>query len=290
MFKLGIITDEVSQDFEYALSFAKENGLSSIELRTAWDKNPFTFTDDDFEKIKNLKDKYSLELVCISSPVFKCSFFDKEEVKKHEDGLKRLVDKCQLLGCSKIRVFNFFKDAGLTDDMVKEEFLKVLPMCEEKGITLVLESEPSTNGFDCKSINECVEYINSPYVKAVYEPGNNIYSPTDEIPFPDGYNNVKDNFCHVHIKDAIKENGEVKGVKIGTGIVNYEGIVRALLETEYDGAVMFEPHYKKDSKISEEQLLHPGGSAFSEGGDVVSKECIESFNEIINKVKMTVKK
>ena len=56
MFQLGVITDEVSQDFEIALQFAERHGLDCVELRSAWEKGPFEFTEDDILKIKALKE------------------------------------------------------------------------------------------------------------------------------------------------------------------------------------------------------------------------------------------
>ena len=38
MFKLGIITDELSQDLDEALAFSKKMGLECFELRSAWDR------------------------------------------------------------------------------------------------------------------------------------------------------------------------------------------------------------------------------------------------------------
>ena len=65
MFKLGIITDEITQDLEKALQFASEQGLDCFELRSAWEKDPFEYTDDDFEEIKRLSDKYNIPFVSI---------------------------------------------------------------------------------------------------------------------------------------------------------------------------------------------------------------------------------
>ena len=40
MFKLGVINDEVSQDFATVVNFVKEFNLHSIEIRSVWDKLP----------------------------------------------------------------------------------------------------------------------------------------------------------------------------------------------------------------------------------------------------------
>ncbi len=284
MFKLGIITDEVSQDFEEALKFAKEYNLECVELRSAWEKNPFQYTDEDFNKIACLLKKHNMPLVCISSPFYKCSYNDERTKAEHIEGLKRLIAYKDLLGFSMIRCFDFIREDGVTLEDIKEAFKKPVELCEKAGITLVLESEPSANSYNCKATAETVKYINSPVLRALYEPGNNIYSDTDEVPYPDGYNAVKDVFCHVHIKDAIRENGETVGVAIGSGAVDYEGMMKEFISSGFDGAVVFEPHYKPGG-MSEELLRNPQGSAISAFGDIASRECIISLNEIINKVK-----
>lgn len=284
MFKLGIITDEVSQDFEEALKFSRENGLECVELRSAWEKNPFEYDENDFKKIDVLLKKYDMPLVCISSPLFKCSYNDYETRKMHIEGLKKLISQRDMLGFNKIRCFDFLKEDGVTAQMIKEAFYEPVELCQKAGITLVIESEPSANSSDCAKTAQMVKYINSATVRALYEPGNNIYSDTEEIPFPDGYNAVKDVFCHVHIKDAIKENGETKGVKIGDGVVDYVGMIREFINSGYSGAVVFEPHYKPGG-MSEELLRNPQGSAISAFGDIASKECIDALNIIINQVK-----
>ena len=91
MFKLGIITDEVSQDFEEALEFAKKHNLECVELRSAWEKNPFQYTDEDFKEIASLLKKHDMPLVCISSPFYKCSYNDDKTKAEHMAGLKRLI-------------------------------------------------------------------------------------------------------------------------------------------------------------------------------------------------------
>ena len=44
MFKIGVIGDEVSQDFSTVVNFVKEHELDSIEIRSVWDKLPHQLT------------------------------------------------------------------------------------------------------------------------------------------------------------------------------------------------------------------------------------------------------
>lgn len=40
MFRLAVITDEISQDLETVISFAHTWGLQGVELRSVWEKAP----------------------------------------------------------------------------------------------------------------------------------------------------------------------------------------------------------------------------------------------------------
>ncbi len=285
MFKIGIITDEVSQDFEEALKFVKENGMDCVELRSAWERNPFEFTDEDIDKIKDLLDKYNLPLVCISSPFFKCDFNDLKTRNEHIEGLKRVISYSDKLGFKMIRCFDFVKDDSITKEQIKEAYQEPIRLCEEAGITIALESEPSANSYDNARTAEFVKFLDTPTVRALYEPGNTFYTDSDEIPYPDGYMAVKDVFCHIHFKDAIRRNGKTTGTAIGSGDVDYIGVVRELMNSDYNGCVILEPHYKPNMEMPEELLFNPRGSAISLNGDIASKECIDALKGIIQKIK-----
>lgn len=284
MFKLGIITDEMSQNLDEALAFAKKMDLDCFELRSAWEKDPFEYNEDDFTEIKRLSDKYEIPLVSISSPFYKCSFFDNETRERHINGLKRLIDKADYLGVSQIRCFDFLRDSRVSMEMIVEAYKVPISLCENKGITLLIESEPSANSFNSRRTAELVKYINNPVVSALYEPGNNLYGCTEEIPYPDGYNFIKEVFSHIHIKDATIHDNKTVGVAIGTGDVRYKELFEELLNSNYGGAVVLEPHYKPGGIITEELLRNPKGSAFSEGGFAACEECVIAVRNILNEI------
>lgn len=289
MFSLGVITDEVSQDFEQALMFAKSHGLSCVELRSAWEKGPFEFTDEDILKIRDLSEKYQLPIVAISSPMFKCDYFDETQKRAHLEQFRRLVKRAELLGVKTIRCFDFFCDSRIGYQEIKEAYAEPIKLCQEAGITIVIESEPTTNSSDCQKLGNLIRAIDHPTVRALYDPGNNLYAPTDEIPYPDGFEHIKDIYAHVHIKDAVRLNGKTEGRAVGQGEVNYPGVFCRLLRTGYEGYVMLETHYKPNATISEELLKNPKGSAISFMGDIASAECLTGLKRIIAQAREEVK-
>ncbi|MQY59033.1 MAG: sugar phosphate isomerase/epimerase, partial [Clostridia bacterium] len=84
MWKVGVFTDEISQDFEYALAVAKELGAGYVELRSMWGKNLVDLSSSELEKAKELIKKSNLKVSIIASPFFKCHL-KKKEAKKSRD-------------------------------------------------------------------------------------------------------------------------------------------------------------------------------------------------------------
>ena len=114
-------------------------------------------------------------------------------------------------------------------------------------------------------------------MQALWDPGNDVYAPTGEIPYPDGYTVLKPYINHVHIKDAKRDAaGEPVGVCFGEGQVDFAGQLQALAADGYKGFCVLEPHFRA-TPLSEEELKHPGGAAFSDGG---MEACTASFETI----------
>src|SRR5271170_290978 len=71
-FKIAVISDEISQDFDHACSvIANDFGLQWVELRGLWGKNILTLDAADIAKANAILDKYKLRVTDIASPLFK---------------------------------------------------------------------------------------------------------------------------------------------------------------------------------------------------------------------------
>lgn len=282
--RIGVITDEVTQDFKEALEFAREYKLDCVELRSAWERGPFDYTDADIEKIAALSDEFGIPVTAISTPVFKCEY-SEENVKLHVANLSRLIGYAKRLGATKLRCFDFLRSSAVTRDMIKAAYAEPIRMCKAAGITIVIESEPTTNSSSMAEIAELIKKIDDPTVRGLYDPGNNIYS-TDELPYPDGFEIIRPYLAHVHVKDAVLEDGAAVGVAVGEGLVDYVGIFTELKKMGYDGEVMLETHYrpKTEAALSSATLANPKGSAISDGGYAASAECMVKLRKIIDAI------
>lgn len=282
-FKLGIITDEVSQDIFKAAEFAKRHGLDALEIRSVNDHSPYDLTDEDVANIKKAATKYGLEVVAISSPLFKCEFNDKSAREVHIEGFKKCVKIAKELGATMIRGFDFWANGVSLDDRAKA-YEPIIKICEDENITCVIEFDPSVHSSTAKLIAELVNKINHPNIKALFDPGNLPFADRNTPPYPDAYNQLMPNIKHIHIKDPDLIDGKMDCVKVGDGkIVDFVGLFKRLIKDGYKGNVMLETHYRKNVELTEDQLKRPGGSAFSDGAYPASEESIVGLKNLINK-------
>ena len=280
--RLGVITDEVSQNIREAAEFAVHFSLEALELRSVNDRGPFAWTDDDVAEIKKTSDEFGLKIAAISSPLFKCDITDDAAVAANIKGFRRCAEYCKIFGCNMIRGFDFWK-CGATLEARAEKFGPIIDICAEYGVYCVLENEPATHGGCPAKVLELVKAIDSPWVKLLFDPGNTPFYADDVCPYPDDYELVKEHMLHMHIKDAVRENGEGRAVCVGTGLVDYPGLIKALKQDKYDGYMCLETHYRLNGALDEELLSLPGGSAFSQGAATASAESIKAFKELLEK-------
>ncbi len=282
-FRLGVITDEVSQDLETALQFAKKYGLAAVELRSVWGKDPFEYEKEDVLGMKTLLDAYDMPVCSISAPFFKCSYDDKEQVKAHLAGFARCIEWAKLLGAKIIRGFDFWARPDAPVSLAERARMYERPavLAQKAGITIALEYDPSVHSVNCKTLAELVNAIDHPNVGALYDPGNDLYSPKFEVPYPDGFSYLKDCFVHLHIKDAIYNGGDTIPTPVGKGEVDYAGLFTELKARGYDGYVVLETHYKPVGRIAKDVLRQPKGDAISFMGVEASSESMENLISIL---------
>src|SRR6201996_1511211 len=71
-FRLAVINDEITQDFERACQIvANDFGLQWIELRSMWDKNVTALNDKELAEAKKILAAHKLRVTDIASPLFK---------------------------------------------------------------------------------------------------------------------------------------------------------------------------------------------------------------------------
>lgn len=280
-FKLGVITDEVTQDIFEAAQFCHKHGLKCMEVRSINGRSPFDYTDEDVEQIVAAAKKYDLEVSAISSPTFKCEYNDEEAIKANVAGFEKCAIIANKLGAKYIRGFDFWnKDVPV--EVRATMYSEIIALCEKYDVYCALESDPAVHSSTPHKLAELLTAINNTRIKALFDPGNEIWVTGRAS--EDAYNKLAPcGIVNVHVKDGVNTNGHTNAVKVGTGVADFVGIFKKLIIDGYDGGIMLETHYRKNIELTEEQLKRPGGAAFSDGAYEASEESIVALKEIINK-------
>ena len=255
--RLGVITDEVSSNIIEALDWAKENELKHVEVRRVNGENIIDLSDSRIKQLLQEIEQRKLFVSCISSPVFKCALDptrtvatgdtfgqDEESVESHFLKLTRAFDIAKLFKTDNIRIFSFWREQhpAKYEDEIVEHLKRAANLAEEEDMFLLLENEGACNGGYASEVSRMVKKVNSPHLKALWDPGNEEHGGRSA--FPQGYEEVKGLFGHVHLKDAyIDTDGKPKCVPIGNGNVPYLEQLQAIEKDGYQGLFTIETHY-----------------------------------------------
>lgn len=286
-FKTAVITDEISQDVAVAVDLAREFGLDGLEIRGAWGKGPHELTPDDLRRIRALADEAGMAVLGVAPPFFKCELDDAAAIVEHLDILRRSCAAAHALGAGQVRGFAFWRRGPLEDvkDVITGHLKEAARIVEGEGITLALENEYSTANNNVARTLELIEAVGSPNLALLYDPGNDVYDPEGEQPWPESYERARGHFTHMHLKDPARDpkSGEISTRAIGEGDVQIEPLMAALVRDGFTGAVSLETHYRREPMDHEVQRL-PAGDSFSAGGYVATRECLEKWFAILRRV------
>jgi len=152
-FEVGFITDEVSQNLDEAIDFARAFGIRNIELRSVEGLSPYEYTDDLVHKIKQQCDAAGIKICAISAPLFKCDYADREEREAQIRSFEQLVKRAKILGADLLRGFGFWA-SGVPVDKRAEAYKPILEICKKYSVRLALEYDPSVHASTPEKLEE----------------------------------------------------------------------------------------------------------------------------------------
>ncbi len=288
MLSIAVITDEVSQDLEAVIAFARDFNLDGIEIRSIWDKPPQDLDDDEIALIKDRTGEAGLSVVGVAPPFYKCDIDDEASCREHLDILRRCIRVAQSLDTRLVRVFAFWKKDPLQKywDRIVARYGEPVRIAEGEGVVLGLENEASTMVGTGAETRRMVDALATPVVKPLWDPCNELFADDGQKPYPDGYDHIRSDMCHMHFKDGIR--GTAAGdvcVPMCEGDIDYRGQFADLVEQGYEGCLSLETHWRIGPEQIEQALLdRPGGKQFSEAGEAASRICIKNTLDLLTEL------
>ncbi len=210
---------------------ARQLGLDYIELIAEVQHNPDNplWSDDGIERIKGLARENGLRLHALCNDyTVEHAFLDGPDVL---DQTLRLIERGKMLGMEKL-IVPLFDASGMTakNSAGYESGLgEIADAAHDAGMTPCLETVLTG-----AELIDLLDRLDRPGIKAVYDTGNRVAFGHD---LAGDIRLLGDRIAHVHIKD---KNADNENVLLGTGLVNFADVFRALHDIGYDGPFTFE--------------------------------------------------
>jgi sugar phosphate isomerase/epimerase len=253
--RLGVLSDEISQDLDSALAVCEELGLREVELRTVAGRN---VVEHDRPSLGAVRD--ALAAGGFSCPVIASPFLKTPPHQVDWGALERSFEVAHLVGAGMVRTFSWLRDGA--DAETERRLVEVLASAIERtaaaGLRLVLENEHACTVATGAEAARVLDALPGEAFGLIWDPGNE--ARMGSTPYPDGYARVRHRVAHVHVKDADPDG---RWVRVGAGAIDYRGQLAALAADGYAGCLSVETHY----------ILGP------DGGEAATRECVAGLRE-----------
>jgi L-ribulose-5-phosphate 3-epimerase len=261
-FRLAVINDEITQDFEKSCEIAsKDFGLSWIELRGMWGKNITELNDKEVAEARKILAQHNLRVTDIASPLYKVDwpgaprstqserrdqFHADFDFTAQDKLLERCVSLAKAFDTRRIRCFDFWRlaDQKPYRAAINAKLKQAAERCAEDHLILLLENEMSCNTATGEEAAAVLKAIPNRNFMLNWDPGN--AAAIGSTPYPNGYDLLpKDRIGHCHCKDVIrKPGGKYEWAPVGGGVIDWVGQFRALKQQGYNKGVSLETHWR----------------------------------------------
>jgi len=261
-FRVAVITDEISQDFDHACFVAaREFGMQWIEVRGLWNRNLMNLSSAEIAEAQKIVAKYQLRVTDIGSPLFKVDWpgapTSKYSPKRDQfnadftyeqqpEVLKKCIEAAKAFQTDRVRGFDFWRleDQAPYRKAIAAKLLDAAGQLGKHGVVFLLENEMTCNTATGAEAAKTLAEVQSPNFMLNWDPGN--AAARGEVPYPNGFDLLpKNRIGHCHCKDVVlKPGGEgFEWMPVGKGVIDWVGQFRALRKAGYDLGVSLETHW-----------------------------------------------
>ena len=262
--RIGVISDEISQDFDHACYvISKEWGLHLVELREVWGKNLQAVTDAEIAEAQKILAKYSLQVTDISSPLYKVDwpgapasqYGSKADLhgaaeanfKQQDQVLERSISLAKQFKTNKVRCFDFWRidDIKPYRAAINAKLQESAEKAARQNVMLVLENEFACNTATGREAAATLNGVASRNLALNWDPGNAVMRGELDA-FPNGWAALpKDRIRHCHVKNAVKDaSGKIVWAPVNVGYIDWAAQFKALADMGYSGACNLETHWQ----------------------------------------------
>ncbi|MGA2813968.1 MAG: sugar phosphate isomerase/epimerase family protein, partial [Candidatus Acidiferrum sp.] len=260
-FRLAVINDEITQDFEKACQIVSGDfALHWIELRSMWNKNVTKLDAKELKDARKILDQHKLRVTDIASPLFKADwpgaplspqseardqFHADFDAAAQDELLEHCISLAKLFGTDRIRCFDFWRldDPKPYRAAINARLRQAAQRCAKDNLILLLENEMSCNTATGEEAAAVLRAIPERNFMLNWDPGN--AAALGSVPYPAGYLLLpKERIGHCHCKDVVLQpDHKYDWAAVGAGVVDWVGQLQALEHDGFHFGLSLETHW-----------------------------------------------
>jgi sugar phosphate isomerase/epimerase len=286
---ISVVTDEVSADPETAIELGIEWGVRHFELRGVGGERVPVLSDFHKARLDELVDEYQIEIVAISPGLFKCPYPPKKRERfslrtfdqalyqgwrsahdlvqyQLEELLPASVEYALKMKAGLIVAFSFDRAGqppGPAPDGALEALQQAAGLVGKFGLKLAIEVEDGFWADTGQSTAALLESVNHPALMVNWDPGNAFAA--GDIPYPDGYQEIRSRVAHVHFKDAVRQP-DGTCTYVVEGQIDWAGQIEALVRDDYRGCISIETHMQPKVRSARQAVERLASLIEAKGG------------------------
>lgn len=226
---ISVISDEIAPDLDTAIRFAREHGLSHLDLRSLDGRNIIDLEDEALDRLARRLAAAGLAVGCLCSPLLKwlppgmarppqrhdAFGFDAGAVDERRS-FARAFAICDRLGIRRLRIFSYLAYEGFAAADLARPLAALLELAERHDCILLLENEPVCNINTAAAMLDLVAATAHPRLRALFDLGN--FAVMDAAPTAAEIAALAPWIGYIHIKDHAAGRGMVP---LGEGEVDH---------------------------------------------------------------------
>ena len=236
---VSCFADEIDVSVDKQIALLQELGIGWIEFRSGDGKGVADYTEKEAEMLMSRLSANGIRISAVGSPIGKIDI--TQDFEPHFETYRHIVELAGILDTSFIRMFSFFMPEGEEPDKFRDEVMRRMDLMVEyaagRNVVLLHENEKGIYGDNAARCLDLMKLFYGDHFRCTFDFANFVQCGQDTM---EAYEMLRPYISYIHVKDAMRESGDV--VPAGTGDGNVAEILNRLDEKGYAGFLSLEPH------------------------------------------------
>lgn len=236
---VSCFADEIDVSVDKQIALLQELGIGWIEFRSGDGKGVADYTEKEAEMLMNRLSANGIRISAVGSPIGKIDI--TQDFEPHFETYRHIVELAGILDTSFIRMFSFFMPEGEEPDKFRDEVMRrtdrMVEYAAGRNVVLLHENEKGIYGDSADRCLDLMKLFYGDHFRCTFDFANFVQCGQDTM---EAYEMLRPYISYIHVKDAMRESGDV--VPAGTGDGNVAEILNRLNEEGYAGFLSLEPH------------------------------------------------